>query len=143
MDLRRLGDAVRHARIAARVSIDDAAAAGGMSPVTWGRVEKAQPVRELTYAGIERALGWPAGTATQILDGQPAPQPGPRRRAKEPQHLAFDDGDQTPEGLLQAVRLVASSSFSADTKIRMIEELLDGWVGEEPAETPHPRRATG
>ncbi len=45
-----------------------------MSPVTWGRVEKALPVRALSYAGVERVLGWAPGSVAAILaGGEPAP----------------------------------------------------------------------
>src|SRR5213593_1579757 len=64
----RLAKYVRSARLAAHLSIDDAALSAGMSPVTWGRVEKALPVRSLTYAAIERALGWRPGAIESALD---------------------------------------------------------------------------
>lgn len=40
-----------------------------MSPVTWIRVEKAEPVRTLTHRGVERALGWATGAIDTILAG--------------------------------------------------------------------------
>jgi transcriptional regulator with XRE-family HTH domain len=60
---------VRAARLAAGLSIDVAAGAVGMSAVTWGRVEKGLPVRELTYAGVERSLGWRPGFVAGIRAG--------------------------------------------------------------------------
>lgn len=62
----------RHVRLRRRelqISQDDAARSVGMSPVTWGRVEKGQPVRALTHSGIERALGWAPGSVETILSG--------------------------------------------------------------------------
>lgn len=38
-----------------------------MSPVTWIRVEAGKKVRGLTYAGVERALGWEPGSCARFL----------------------------------------------------------------------------
>lgn len=46
-----------------------------MSPITWGRVESGQTVRELTYAGVERALGWPEDAAVAYLSHRTPPTP--------------------------------------------------------------------
>jgi hypothetical protein len=73
-DLEALATQVRQARQTAGISIDAAADSAGMSPVTWGRVEKALPVRALSYAGVEKVLGWAPGSVAAILaGGEPAP----------------------------------------------------------------------
>ena len=46
---------------------------GPASPETWAAVEKGQQVQTLTYAGIERVLGWPTGSMLAYLDGGPEP----------------------------------------------------------------------
>ncbi len=72
-DMEALAERVRQARLTAALSVDAAAVAAGMSPVTWARVEKAQPVRALSYAGVEKVLGWAPGSVAAILaGGEPA-----------------------------------------------------------------------
>jgi transcriptional regulator with XRE-family HTH domain len=68
-DLAVLGVAVRTARQWAGLTIEEAARRGGLSPVTWARVEKGAAVRGLTYAAIERALGWASGAVDAVLAG--------------------------------------------------------------------------
>lgn len=46
-----------------------AAAAAGISKDTWQRVEMGDEVRESTYAKVDRALGWSAGSCLVIADG--------------------------------------------------------------------------
>jgi transcriptional regulator with XRE-family HTH domain len=75
-DRRRLGETIRSAREHAGMTIDEAAERAGMSPTTWGKVERGEdsPVRRLTYAAIERTLGWDSGSVALILDvGGPIP----------------------------------------------------------------------
>lgn len=72
--LTKLAEEVRARREWLRMTIEEAAAAGGISDNTWGRVEKAGNVRGLTYAGIDRALRWAPGSCRAILNGQP-PEP--------------------------------------------------------------------
>lgn len=40
-----------------------------MSPVTWGRVEKGQPVRALTYSAVDKVLRWKPGSSEAVLQG--------------------------------------------------------------------------
>jgi hypothetical protein len=68
-DLRRLAEAVAERRVELRLTKEAAARLVSMSPITWKRVEDGQPVRELSYAGIETALKWPAGKVRQVLAG--------------------------------------------------------------------------
>lgn len=72
-DLVTLGAYVRSARLLLKRSKDDLAATAGMSPVTWTRVEDGKPVRALTYAGIEQALGWTPGSCARFLKTGEAP----------------------------------------------------------------------
>lgn len=69
---------MRTAREAAGLTIEEAASEAGMSPTTWGKVEKGdEGVRRLTYAGIERVLGWKSGSTEQVLAGHAPVQVGP------------------------------------------------------------------
>lgn len=47
----------------------DAAKAAGLTHTTYMRVENGQAVRDVTYAGIERAFGWAPGACHAVLDG--------------------------------------------------------------------------
>lgn len=61
-----------------------AAEAVGISKDTWQRVEEAQVVREVTYAKVDRALGWAAGSCVEVAEGG------------EPVLVGGADGDGVP-----------------------------------------------
>jgi len=63
----KLGQLVRQRRDELGLSKDRAAAEAGVSPVTWTRVEDGAKVRILTYAGVERVLGWRPGACESYL----------------------------------------------------------------------------
>ncbi|MFD7660996.1 hypothetical protein [Streptomyces sp. NPDC059788] len=69
-DLTRLADYVLHRRLDLRLSRAAASAAAEMSKDTWHRVERGQPVREMNYKKIDKALGWAPGTCLSVADGQ-------------------------------------------------------------------------
>ncbi|WP_433379105.1 hypothetical protein [Streptosporangium sp. CA-115845] len=85
LDYDRLAEMVKSRRLSLHLSINGAARQGAMSPITWTRVEKGLNVRELTYAGVDRALGWEQGSAARVLEGGDPP-PG----------LADEAADETP-----------------------------------------------
>lgn len=64
-----LGEQVRVHRLAQGLSKEEAARRGGMSVKTWTSVEEGGVVRDVTYAGVDRALGWQPGSAEAVLDG--------------------------------------------------------------------------
>lgn len=70
---KRLGEAVRQARHARELTIDAAAEQARLSPVTYARVEAGEAVRALTYAAVDRVLGWPFGTAEGVAREQTEP----------------------------------------------------------------------
>ncbi|MER6828791.1 hypothetical protein ABT352_22610 [Streptosporangium sp. NPDC000563] len=76
LDYDRLAEMVKSRRLSLRLSINGAARQGAMSPITWTRVERGFKVRELTYAGVDRALDWEQGSAARVLQGGD-PSPGP------------------------------------------------------------------
>ncbi|MFD9425554.1 MULTISPECIES: helix-turn-helix domain-containing protein [unclassified Streptomyces] len=57
-DLARLASHVRTRRLELYRSRLAAAEAAGISKDTWRRVEEGMGVREVTYAKVDRALGW-------------------------------------------------------------------------------------
>ena len=68
-DLRRLATRVKAHRHEKYPSRDAAAAAAGVTRNTWKRVEEGQEVRELTYAKVDKALGWVTGSCILIAEG--------------------------------------------------------------------------
>ncbi len=110
-----LAERVQRRRLELGLSKDAAAAAVGMSTVTWSRVEGGRPVRALTYIGIDRALNWATGSCLEFLDSgkepvespEEAPPVGPpsqddgfvSRQARTP-----DVGDLSEDELLALIR---------------------------------------
>lgn len=68
-DLQRLALLVAQRRVQLGWHKADAATASELTITTYMRVEKGLSVRDVTYAKIERALGWAPGTCQAILDG--------------------------------------------------------------------------
>ena len=102
-----LGVRVRAARGALDLSQVDAAAAGGISHLTWIRVEEGGPVRLASYFGVERALGWPPGAIADFLVTGQEPRPG---RLSEAEAISVVLTSHLPEArkveLLAAIRRV-------------------------------------
>ncbi|MEO3874791.1 helix-turn-helix transcriptional regulator [Nonomuraea sp. B12E4] len=135
--------AVLAARVMSRrlelgLSIDRAAEVAGMSATTWARVEHAKQVQALTYAAIERVLGWESGGCRQVMnDGAPtlatppaaAPTPqattATKRYPDNPvlQHLwdtpdpSLTDEDR--EALIQVYRALKRTSAAAASPARL------------------------
>lgn len=86
--LQRLAGAVMRRRVDLRLSKDEAARRGGTTNTTWTRVEKAQSVRDTTYATVETVLGWDSGACLRIAAGG---DPAVEAPAAEPQQLAETD----------------------------------------------------
>lgn len=70
-DRQRLGKAVRAARTGLGMTAHAAATRAEVSPTTWGDIERgaATSVRPLTYASVERVIGWQPGSVTRVLEG--------------------------------------------------------------------------
>lgn len=73
-DLDRLAKYVKQRRLERFSSRKAAADAAGISKDTWFRVEAGREVRETSYAGVDRALGWVTGSCVTISEGgEPVP----------------------------------------------------------------------
>lgn len=73
-DLARLANYVKTRRLERFASRKAAADAAGISKDTWARVEQGLDVRETSYAGVDRALGWATGSCLAISHGgEPVP----------------------------------------------------------------------
>jgi hypothetical protein len=68
-DLERLAVLVQKRRTELRLGIEPAAKLGGISKDTWKRVEASQKVWDRSYAGIDEALQWAAGSCLRVLAG--------------------------------------------------------------------------
>jgi hypothetical protein len=68
-DLDRLAARVKAHRLQAYPSRKAAADAAGITKDTWQRVEEGKAVREVSYVGVERALGWGVGSCIAIAGG--------------------------------------------------------------------------
>lgn len=68
-DLARLAAAVKRRRLELELARLAAAQAAGISKDTWQKVEEGQPVREMSYAKIDKALGWASGSCDLIMSG--------------------------------------------------------------------------
>ncbi|MFF9310003.1 hypothetical protein ACF1BS_03740 [Streptomyces sp. NPDC014748] len=69
-DLERLATLVQQRRTELRLGVEPAAKLGGISKDTWKRVEAGQKVWDRSYAGIDKALQWAAGSCLRVLDGK-------------------------------------------------------------------------
>jgi DNA-binding XRE family transcriptional regulator len=68
-DLDRLAKYVKAHRLELFASRKAAADVAGISKDTWQKVEEGAEVREVTYAKVERALGWATGSCIAIAEG--------------------------------------------------------------------------
>lgn len=59
-----------------------------MSPVTWARVEAGLPVRALTFAGVDRALGWANGSCGAFVSSGTPIAADPHARSSTDQAAA-------------------------------------------------------
>lgn len=76
--LSTLAESVRQRREELGLSQKAAAAAGGLSAMTWNRVEvQAKSVKPLSYSGVERALDWAPGSIRAFLGGGALPDLAP------------------------------------------------------------------
>ncbi|MGW5430418.1 hypothetical protein ACWET9_24880 [Streptomyces sp. NPDC004059] len=120
-DLVRLAKYVKAHRLEQYSSRDAAAAAAGVVRNTWKRVEEGQEVQDSTYARIEKALGWVAGSCIAIAEGGEPAFTGGAAGADVP--VKF-----TPEQAHRAV-LDAARAALPDTPLRNIdafgEELVE------------------
>lgn len=68
-DLSRLAQAVKRRRLELGLARLTAAQSAGISKDTWQKVEEGQPVREVSYAKIDAALGWASGSCEMVAGG--------------------------------------------------------------------------
>lgn len=92
--------AVRRARERLGYTQEQAAEVAGLGVVTWRQIESAEPVRSLSLAKAERALGWPQGSLEAVARGE---EPPPARPSPDEGRL---DLEEAADDLESAARLI-------------------------------------
>ena len=125
----RLGAAVKARRLELGMSARGASERAGINRATWGALEDGDPktgryrqFSERNWAGVEDALDWARGSIQEVLGGgepNPLPETSGQRRVVISEEIGAE---------LQRIR---DLPFPAETKLRMIQALLD--VAEESA----------
>lgn len=94
-----------------RLTWEQAAAKGSITTETLRQVRTGdRPIRPLTKRAIEEGLDWPPGTVNRILSGD---------------HHVPSRVEPGLADFVTSLREVLGSRFSAETKLRMIEELIE------------------
>lgn len=128
-DLDRLAKIVKARRLKTHPSRLAAAVAAGVSKDTWQRVEEGVPVRDVSYAKMDPALGWAVGSCMLIAEGgEPVPV-----SQHEADGSAFESVSLPPSLLPEDVRGVVTDAAMATTPgltVREIQELSDKVVEE-------------
>ncbi len=63
-----LAGRVRATRLSRELTMEEAAAAAGVSHVTWRRIEQGQTLKSKSYAAADRFLGFPIGTSAFAVE---------------------------------------------------------------------------
>lgn len=66
----QLGKMVKADRMRLYRTVDKARIAAKISRGAWDHVEQGKPAKDFTLGAIEEALGWPAGRAQAVLEGE-------------------------------------------------------------------------
>lgn len=123
-DLDRLARAVKARRLQLHPSRLAAAAKAGVSKDTWQRVEEGDPVRDVSYAKMDPALGWAVGSCLLVAEGG-SPVPVTHH---EGDGGAFTQAEIPASLLPEDVRGVVTDAAMATTPgltVREIQELSD------------------
>lgn len=102
-----------------------AAEAAGLTITTYMRVEKAESVRDVTYAKVDRAFGWAPGASMAVLEGAREPQ----LAGEEVEGVRIAPMAETAEGVRQAVQHVVIATLP-DTPAGKMAELSEGVLAE-------------
>lgn len=121
-DLPHLAEAVKRRRLALGLARLAAAKDAGISKDTWKRVEEGAPVRDMSYAAIDLALGWAIGSCVSIKAGG-SPTLAERSEA-DPAVTLADVGDGERGATVR--RVVESASIgTTDLSAPEIRELSE------------------
>lgn len=129
----RLATLVHQRRTELKLGVEPAAKAAGISKDTWKRVEAGQKVWDRSFAGIESALGWEAGTCKAILEGRTAdPAPSAATDGVEVTRIPKDELKRLVGDAVQSAAIATKGSMTAAEILalneRVIQELRDRGV---------------
>lgn len=113
------------------------ATAAGVSMRTVGSLERGDPVAFATLHAVERALGWRAGAASDVLAGdQPEERPA-RQPTRQPSSVLDEIRAASPEELVKMRHMYAEfrGAKEADEWLSWAIRLQRGDIGAA-AETP-------
>jgi transcriptional regulator with XRE-family HTH domain len=131
--LQRLGKLMAQRRMELNMSKRATSEAAGISINTYQRIEDGRPVRDVTYAKIENALGWAAGSIQEILDGATEPVLVERGAVRGIVHAKVPEADL--EGAVTSAFVAVSDTLTGaeirDLSRRVLDELKRrGIVGD-------------
>lgn len=119
----RLATLVHQRRTELKLGVEPAAKAAGISKDTWKRVEAGQKVWDRSFAGIETALGWEAGTCRGILEGlDPAPA-APTFDAEVTQ-IPKDELKRLVGDAVQTAAIATKGSMTGDEILKLNERVI-------------------
>ncbi|MEU8525313.1 helix-turn-helix transcriptional regulator [Streptomyces sp. NPDC048629] len=116
----RLAQAVHRRRTELGLPLKRAANMAGVSPDTWRRVERAEPVRDLSFAKMDPVLQWATGSCIAVLEGRSAVPTKPSESNPDVSISTIP-----PEALTEEARDVVKLATLATAKGMTIEEVLE------------------
>lgn len=119
----RLATLVHQRRTELKLGVEPAAKAAGISKDTWKRVEAGQKVWDRSFAGIETALEWEAGTCRNILEGlDPAPiTPAPDAEVTQ---IPKDELKRLVGDAVQTAAIATKGSMTGDEILKLNERVI-------------------
>lgn len=127
-DYQHLAQLVRMRRMELGLSITAAAEAAGLAKDTYKRVEAAQPIREVSYAKIDSALGFDSGSCRAVLSGADAVKVVEPQLDLRVHHLRIPPETAVRDAVAAAFIATSSSLTAAEIKAlsdRVLEEFKD------------------
>jgi hypothetical protein len=130
--LERLATLVQKRRTELRLGIEPAAKLGGISKDTWKRVEAGQKVWDRSYAGIDAALQWAAGSCLRVLAGDDPVTSEPLHNGVKVADVPKSDLERLVGNAVQHAAIATRGDLTGDEILelnrRVIEELREQGV---------------
>ena len=120
MEERRLAKEVASRRRELSLSTSEAARRAGNNRATWAAVEAGRTPHDFTRAGIERALGWAAGSVDVVLHGGSPAVATPARQAQPDSPPPDSD-----EWVRVEIERIKGLPISLETKKAVIRAVID------------------
>jgi len=116
----RLAQAVKLRRTELGLALKRAANMAGVSPDTWRRVERGEPVRDLSFAKMDPVLQWATGSCLAVLEGRSAIPSKPSRSNPDVMISAIP-----PDAIVDEARDVVQLATLATAKGLTREQILE------------------